>query len=140
MKKIAVALILATSLAVFSSCGGNSGKKNLAIIETVLEATKGHTPMTVATGMVMTDVRLEDGYFTYYYECEEPLYDMDKLQNNSELAKKDVKAALALQHDSMVLLLSQLKAAGMGIAYKYIGTTSGKVCIVHVECEEFDEL
>lgn len=140
MKKLAFALIIATSLAVFSSCGGHSGKTNMAIIETVLEATKGHTPMNVAPGMVMADVRLEDGYFTYYYVCEEPMYDMDKLQTNSEMAKKDVKAALALQHDSMALLLTHLKAAGIGIAYKYIGDTSGKESIVYIECEEFDEL
>ena len=135
MKKIFYALVIALSVSVLSSCAG-SNKNKMAILQTVVEATKGHTPMTVADGIVMTDVYLDSDYFTYVYDCDDEKFDVDQIEANMERSKADIKASLAIQHDTMAVLLELLKESGIGIAYKYVGTPSGKTNFIYLESNE----
>lgn len=109
----------------------------LALLESVVESTRLQTPMPVDEGMVMTDVFLDDHYFTYIYECDESVYDLNFMEENMDELKELMLVELSGSDDIMIKDLSDLlKKTHYGLKYKYVGTSSGKAFSVCIEPEE----
>ena len=87
------------------------------------ENSKLQIPKDFGNGIVLTDVILDDQYYTYVYECDESMIEIDSLKTPM------VKSFLSLEianDKTLLYLYSLLQLTNRGLAFKYIGKTSGK--------------
>lgn len=100
---------------------------------------KNNLPQELSKGLVISDVILSDKYFTYVYSCDESIYDIEILRANTNTIKKDnIQNVNYVQEQDrdFLIFVNRLKITNRGIAYKYVGTTTGKSVIVFIEPEE----
>ena len=97
---------------------------------------KLQTPQEIDEGLTMVDVTLDSQYFIYIYSCDEQIYDIDMLTENYDELKKILINDLDFSNPVIVKLCNKLKETNRGLAYKYIGNTSGKVLTVHIAPDE----
>ena len=107
-------------------------------LKSIMESTRLQTPSVVDEGLVLTDVVLDANYFTYVYDCDESEYDIDEMLSNIQEMKEAVlEDAIESGGTLAKNFFNLLKITHRGLAYKYVGSTSGKTCLV---CFEPDEL
>lgn len=111
-------------------------KDPVALLESNLNATKAQLPMSIANGMALTDVLIENGYWVYVYECDESIYDIEMYNSNYGVLRLALKEELSKPDPLVQTLVKQLKDADTGLIYRYIGATSKKACSVVFECSE----
>lgn len=116
----------------------NANSDPLVLLKTMAENGRLQTPVVVDEGMVMTDVFLDDRYYTYLYECDESLYDMELMEDNKDEMKEGIKEDILGDNDSAIKSMCDLmKKVHYGFAFKYVGSSSGMVCTVYIEPDEF---
>ena len=102
-----------------------------------LQSTRLQLPITYSEGMVCTRIELDSAYFTYYFDCDETLFNINEMQYSAEQNHDAVKEMLTASSDpSFVKMMNMLKQTNRGLRYFYTGTTSGKEAIVTIESEE----
>lgn len=85
----------------------------------------------------MTNFSLEDGYVVYTIVLDERVYSVDALRNNIPQLKTAFKQEFEHTEDfSFDMLVNNCVKANVGIAYKYVGDTSGKSFLVKIEASE----
>lgn len=115
----------------------DSDDNPLALLESVVENTRLQTPMPVDEGMVMADAFLDDHYFTFIYECDESVYDLNFMEESMDELKELMVEEVSDSNDTMLKLMRDLlKKTHYGLKYKYVGTSSGKEISVCLESEE----
>lgn len=97
---------------------------------------KLQTPMVVDDGLIMTDVFLDSYYFIYVYDCDESKYDIDYMEENVSEIKEEIMEYVLSDDSTIKAIRGVLKEAHYGLAYKYIGSTSGKTYTIYIEPEE----
>lgn len=92
-----------------------------------IEATNVQLPMTIEEGLVLYEMTLEGDYAVYNYNVDESMYDINTMEQNKEQTKAEIKAMLTSGSDmALEKFVKSCKNANKGIAYKYIGSNSGK--------------
>ena len=92
-------------------------------------------PEEIDEGIILTDVKLTDDCFLYIAECDEDVVDIDILNAVKGELQKEIASSLQeeIANDSDIQeFVKYCKKARKGIGYKYVGTTSGKSCIVKI--------
>lgn len=101
-------------------------------LQAFAEAEKTQIPRKIREGLVSVGVDLNSKYYTHIYSVDESIYSIQSFKDNA-LALKE---SLIKQLNPNEQILSPLKLTNRGLAYKYIGATSGKSHIVYIESEE----
>ena len=108
-----------------------------AYLQSSLQAMKLQLPMTYSEGMVCSRVELDSNYFTYYFDCDENLFDINEMEFSATQNHDAVREMLTSSSDpSFVRMMNMLKETNRGLRYLYTGTTSGKEALVSIESEE----
>lgn len=117
----------------------NADANPIVLLKTMAANARLQTPVVVEEGVVMTDVLLEEHYYTYVYECDESGFDIIDIMEESKTEMKEVIMEDVLGgNDSMTKAVCDLlKKVHYGLAFKYVGSTSGKICTVYIEPSEF---
>lgn len=95
--------------------------------------------MDYGNGLVNT--KLEIGrtkwgnYVVYIYDCDEDMIDIELLQNNA-LMKEMLLEKNNTDNPATSYFRKTCKNAGFGIAYLYVGKTSGKVAEIFLPTDE----
>ena len=106
-------------------------------LQSILQSTQLQLPFTYSEGMVCTRIELDNAYFTYYFDCDEKLFDIKEMQYSAEQNHDAMREMLTSSSDpSFVKMMEMLKATQRGLRYFYTGTTSGKEAIVTIESNE----
>ena len=107
------------------------------MLQAMLFNTKIQLPQEVDEGMILTDVKLDDKYFAYEYECDESIYSISALRSNSALIKlKILNSIIDPTEPVMQSMRELLKSTNHGMAYKYVGAKSGQSCTIYIEADE----
>ena len=117
MKRILLAVVAALSLMTVSSC--NFSEK---FIELSVEQANATCPMTVETGLTMSEVQLSGKNVVYVYQCDESLYDYDVLTERKDAVKEAVIAGLRSQSETdknVKAFLLALQKSETGLIYQY---------------------
>lgn len=94
-------------------------------------------PYNIKEGMTMTNIALEDGYVVYTVVMNEHLYSVDALKNNIPQLKTAFKQEIEKTEDfAFEMLVNNCAKSNKGIAYKYVGDTSGKSFLIKIEASE----
>lgn len=104
-----------------------------ALLITMAENTRLQTPQIVDDGLVMTDVTIDAKYYTYVYSCDEADYDINFMNGNIASVKEEILKGFSEDNSVMRSMFDLLKATNRGLAFKYVGSSSGKVCVVCLE-------
>ena len=106
-------------------------------LQSILQSTQLQLPFTYSEGMVCTRIELDNAYFTYYFDCDENLFDINEMQYSAEQNHDAMREMLTSSSDpSFVKMMEMLKSTQRGLRYFYTGTTSGKEAIVTIESNE----
>ena len=108
-----------------------------AFLQSALQSTQLQLPLTYSEGMICTAIDMDSNYYTYYFECDESLFDINEMQQSAEENHEAVKQMLTTSNDpSFIKLMQMLNATHRGLRYLYTGTTSGKKAIVTISSDE----
>ena len=105
------------------------------VLRLALTYAKASLPEEIDEGIILTDVKLTDDCFLYIAECDEDVVDIDILNAVKGELQKEIASSLQeeIANDSDIQeFVKYCKKARKGIGYKYVGTTSGKSCIVKI--------
>ncbi len=94
-------------------------------------------PNSYSDGMVNTEIVREGDYVVYYFICDEPKYDIDRMQKNISVLKN--KVLEVVNSDMLAPLREVCRNAGVGIGYYYVGKESGKIAKVLMPVDELAE-
>lgn len=109
----------------------------LDILKNQIATTNVQCPMTVAEGMVIHELTLEGDYVVYYVNVDESMYDMEEMEANKYQSKIDIMSSLTDGSDPSVShFIKSCTNADKGVAYKYIGSSSGKSFQINISKEE----
>ncbi|MDE5849808.1 MAG: serine/threonine protein kinase [Muribaculaceae bacterium] len=115
--------------------------KNLRFLKSVIVEANKQFPQKADEGLTITKVFLEGDYIVYIAECDEDVLDMDLLEENKREIKDVIKENLSSSADSDVRMLrNTCIKANKGIAYKYVGDTSGKSFTVRIPVSELEKM
>lgn len=117
----------------------NGAKKDPnAIIDRQLEIMNVQLPMDYGNGMTAQKVVREGDYIVYYFECNETLLSIDTMEKNRSTMTATIQQQLRSNSPdpSIKELVRMCTDAYVGIIYKYVGATSGKVMEVRIEVDE----
>lgn len=108
------------------------------LLRAQIEQTNASCPITIETGMVMTHMEIEGDYAVYCYSIDEDLISISLLNENQEILKESIIQSLKadINDPSIKAFLYACDKAGKGIAYKYIGDTSGEEFLITVGLSE----
>ncbi len=98
-------------------------------------------PVTVETGVTVTNFTVEGNDAVYYYMCEEPKVSMDAVEQAQAKMKEGTTKSLKTTNDPETIhLLRMLRGANMGLIFRYKGTKSGRTVDVVFRPAEILEL
>ena len=132
-----IVFALIVSLGTAECCNAQSKDKSTEALDLIVSVSNSLLPQDYyGNGMVNTKLVVEGDYLVYYYICDEPKYDIDRMSQNIPL----MKDAIIAEVNSDDYLISELrracKEAGVGIAYYYVGKNSGKIAKVLVPVQD----
>lgn len=107
-----------------------------ALLKTMVDNARLQTPQIVDEGLIMTDVTIDAKYYTYVYSCDESNYDIDYMKENLGMVKEEILNGLSENNSIMKSIFELLKSTNRGIAYKYVGSVSGKECTIFIDPSE----
>lgn len=97
-------------------------------------------PMHISNGIECTRIELEKDYYTYYYDCDETVCNLDDMQSSlSENRTQMVNMILGTNDPSFVKLQTLLAASHRGIRYVYQGRVSGKTAEFAIRNDELKQ-
>ena len=116
-----IVFALVVSLGGAEFCNAQSKDKNTEALGLIVTTTNRLLPQDYGNGMVNTKLVVEGNYLVYYYVCDEPEYDIDRMSQNIPLMKNTIMAEVNSDDYLMSELRRACKEAGVGIAYYYVG-------------------
>ena len=111
---------------------GRGAKRDpMELLNGQIAVTNLQMPMKVGEGLTIDKVYVDGNYVVYNCITDESLYPIDALND----AKAEMKKAIAqdvfnLSDPTMVNFMKICVEAGKGIAYQYVGNTTGKKCFI----------
>ena len=114
----------------------NSANSSEALLQAMADNAELQTPQTIAEGLVMTAVYIEDKCFTYEYTCDENMYDMGILEQSKESVKEEILESLKEDNPIFNRLRETIKDCNYRLAYKYIGDTSEETVVIYIRPDE----
>lgn len=100
----------------------------------IVEANNTFVPMSAGTGVVITRIYLSGDYVTYVAECDENMIDMNQIKTNKSNLMNELRKSKS--NPEVAQFLRMCIRAGKGIAYRYVGDTSGtKVSVFFTNAE-----
>lgn len=109
-------------------------------VETLQKMIDSHNlqyPMSLGEGIVIYKEALEGDYVVHYYNIDESVFDIDVMEQNKELVKEQMKTTLTNGSDPTVVnFLKFCRKANKGVAYKLIGSNSGKSFQINIPISE----
>ncbi len=123
---------------VATSFSHDSKQEALNLVKEEVAAANEMCPQEAGFGMVLTKVVLEGDYVVYEYVCDESKLSIDQMLNNKETKPllKDNVSTLAKHNSNLAVFLAACKKANKGLEYIYIGSSSGKKCIIKLSPSE----
>lgn len=115
----------------------NSDDNPESALQNIMEGIRLQMPIQLSEGMVNSAVSMDEEYFSYSIQCNEDLIDINDVQANEEEAKAAMKELIETSTDpTFVRMIELLRTTHRGLAYHYIGTTSGKESVICITPEE----
>lgn len=137
MKNLFLALFVAVfSLGTTSICNAQSKSEEEATLDFMISAGNQQLPMEYTKGMVNTKIVKEDKYVVYYMVCDEDIFDIGRMESNIPLMRGEILKEINSDNPLLAMLRNACKSAGYGIAYYYVGKTSGKIAKVKIPANE----
>ena len=119
------------------SNSGSDKKNPDALLDAQLRITNAQLPNDLGNGMVNTKMVREGNYVVYYYICDEDQYDIDQMNEYIPLMKDFIIDDINDNGDPTFALLRQMcKNANVGIAFTYVGKTSGKKATIRIPVDK----
>ena len=135
MKKIILSAFVALAASLmFMGCGSGS---NVDIEEVINEANKS-MPNNIDIGLVCEKLELDGKYVTYVIITDETMYDVSLIGENYDECKANILADFnSSEGDDIRAFKDVCKQSGCGIAYRYVGNTTGNTVTIKIEPNEF---
>lgn len=130
MKKITLLLLM-----VMAVVCGSCLKQKSSDIEKAIAKERKNLPISLDKGASMTDIQLEGNYIVYTLKCDESVLDIDALKAKKALVKESLITAFT-ESSQLRSFLRICRKAKKGVAFKYVGKKSGKVCTIRVSYKE----
>lgn len=115
-------------------------EKNLKFLKSMIEQTNNEYPQKLEEGITMQRIFLEGDYVVYQAEVDEDVIDMDLLEMNKKGMKSAIKENLDSSDPEIKMFKNTCTKAEKGIAYKYVGDTSGKAVYIRFSCNELKNI
>lgn len=107
------------------------------LLNTIADNARLQTPQKIDEGMFLTDVLVDEKYYIYVYSCDEPEYDIESMCETESLMKDVLKNDIFGSNDPILKkLLDLIKETNRGIAYRFVGSPSGKTYTLYFEPNE----
>lgn len=106
-------------------------------VKMILETTKSQLPLTLAAGMTITKMIVQDGFLTTIVEIDENLYSLTHFQSQNALQGIENYAAIDLATHTQWEIFAD---AGLGVRYTYIGNISKKSINLDIPNHRLKEL
>ena len=106
-------------------------------LEDQVETANAQCPIIIADGMTTTHIAIEGDYVVYNVDVDESMYSIKTLDSNKAQVKKNMIQEFNGNSDPTIkLFINFCKEANKGVAYKYIGNSSGKICMIKISYSE----
>ena len=100
------------------------------LLEIMVTSTNAQCPMQIDEVTILSSVSLEGTNVVYNYSLDEDVVTMDAIEQNKTSIKSNLKQALSAPDPTMKQMISACKEANTGISYRYVGNTTGNVCVI----------
>lgn len=97
-------------------------------------------PMDAGSGITITDLSLGSRYLVYTAICDEDLVDIEVLRLTQDEVKKNVGETLVASDPTVGYFMKLCITAHRGVAYKYVGDTSGEECWIRFSVSDLKRL
>lgn len=129
MKKLVLSFVAAALLSfTLVACGGDPLQKE------VEEAQKS-LPMKAGEGIMCISIELLNNYVTYTCEVDETLYG-EEFMDLLSASQDEMKEAMLEPDEDTQELVDLCKKENKGLAYKYVGTITGKNFTIYLEPDD----
>lgn len=91
-------------------------------------------PQTIDTGLICTNISIEDNNVIYRVEADEKQYNISAFEDNKESAKEELYMAWKSE-PTMRNMLSLCKVAHTGIVYRFVGNVSQDSCDIVIDAD-----
>lgn len=115
-------------------------EKNMRFLKSMIEQTNREYPQKLEEGITMKRIFIEGDYVVYQAEVDEDVIDMDLLEMNKKNMKAAIKENLNTSDPEIRMFKSTCTKAEKGIAYKYVGDTSGQSVYIRFSCNELKNM
>ena len=95
-------------------------------LEELVNVTNVSCPMTIDEATILNKLTIEADKVVYNYTIDEEKVAMAALKSNEEQMKQNIKGALNVSEPSLKMFLEACVKDNKGIAYRYVGDTSGE--------------
>lgn len=133
---ILAVLMTVLTLGTSSICNAQSAKESNEALDLMVRETNKQMPIDYGNGLINTKLVREGNYIVYYYSCNEDYYDIDLMNESIPTMKAEILKELNVDSFLFNELRKTCKNAGCGIAYFYVGKTSGKIAKVFIKPKE----
>lgn len=100
------------------------------MLEIMVASTNAQCPLQIDEMTVLSSVAIEGSNFVYNYSIDENSVSIEALEANKAALKANVKQMLSSLDPMVKEIVKVCKEANVNILYRYIGDTSGSVCVV----------
>ena len=100
------------------------------LLEIMITSTNAQCPMQIDEVTILSSVSLEGTNVVYNYSLDEDVVTMDVIEQNKISIKSNLKQALSTPDPTMKQMIGVCKGANTGISYRYVGNTTGNVCVI----------
>lgn len=115
-------------------------EKNMRFLNSMIEQTNREYPQKLEEGITMERIFLEGDYVVYQAKVDEDVIDMDLLEMNKKNMKSAIKENLSASDPEIKMFKNTCTKAEKGIAYKYVGDTSGQSVYIRFSCDELKNI
>ena len=95
-------------------------------LEELVNVTNVSCPMAIDEATILNKLTIEADKVVYNYTIDEEKVAMAALKSNEEQMKQNIKGALNVSEPSLKMFLEACVKDNKGIAYRYVGDTSGE--------------
>lgn len=106
------------------------------MVDIMIASTNAQCPMQIDEVTVLSSVTLENNSFVYNCSWDENSVSIEEIDANKDVLKTNIKQLLLSEDPMTQELIKICKDANVCILYRYIGDTSGDVCLVKFSPEE----
>ncbi|MDE6272588.1 MAG: hypothetical protein K2M31_06235 [Muribaculaceae bacterium] len=114
-------------------------EKNLRALQSGIRQANQEFPQKIEEGLIVTEMSMEGDFVVYEVEVDEDVYDIDNLSSNRKNMRAPMLEFLNSSDPQIILLKNMCIKAEKGIAYKYVGDTTGKSFYIRFSCDELDD-